>query len=138
MIPEEAAATVVEPEPEEEDLSPAEKFLATVEGDLFSDIVTRACVLDVILKKKLLTKAQVNQIVRLRPAIEKAEKVAMPVAIGACALALDDLDPEGEASPARDEIEKDAVETTTRFLEAQEKKRPTRSEKLGPLSYPLF
>ena len=126
------------PEATKEDKTPSEKFLETVEGDLFSDIVTRACVLDVILKKKILTKGQLAKIIKLRPAIERAEKVAMPVAIGACVLALDDLDPVFGETPNQDELEGDATRAAVNFLEKQEKRKLVRSEKLGPLSYPLF
>lgn len=128
-------------EPAEGPKTPSEKFLETVEGDLFSDIVTRACVLDVILRKKILTKGQLAKIVKLRPAIERAERVALPVAIGTCVLALDDLDEDPGAlgkTPIQDELETDASDAAVMFLEKQEKKKLVRSEKLGPLSYPLF
>jgi hypothetical protein len=114
------------------------RFLDTVEGDLFSDIVTRCCVLDAIIRHKLLTRAQVNKILALRTEIEASESRAMAVALGAVEAALDDLDPEGDISPARDAFMQDNVEACIAFLEDQEKKKPTRSEKLGPLSYPLF
>lgn len=131
-----------EAEDPETDLSAEERFLRTVEGDFFSDIVTRACVLDAILKAKILTKAQIGKVCKLRKKVEKAEKTALPAAIGACVLALDDLDgedlPDNAPTPMRDGLEVIATEIATQVIEKLEKKRPTRSEKLGPLSYPLF
>jgi hypothetical protein len=131
-------------EPAAETLSPVEKFLESVEGDLFSDIVIRACVLDLAMRKKILTKAQVKKLAGLREEVQAAWKKAMPVALGAATLALEDLDEEEDPEKPThgiaesDQFTQDNAEACITFLEKQEKRKPVRSEKLGPLSYPLF
>jgi len=108
-------------------------FLDTVEGDLFSDIVIRACVLDLAMKSKILTRQQVSKLAGMRSQIEKSWKKLLPVAQGACEVASADLD---EAdSNAFDEANAQSVD---KHLAAMSKRKLIRSEHLGPLSYTLL